>query len=1565
VGGVGAWGRNGEGEQGIFPPYEGSVCPKTYGPQASALPTNVPIGASGSKLYGAGQQYMSLSPTGEVWEWGEDNEGSMGLGHEECGVRLPARLKITGVSEVKSAAFGGGISLWITSTGTLYGAGSDASDQLGYGGETGGERAYTPKLISGVSEVIEAAGGDETSYALESNGSVWAWGGNRYGQLGNGTSSTKYTKTPAAVPGLSNVIAIAANGSTAYALESSGKVFAWGGNAEGELGNGKTVQSDSAIEIPGLAGVKSFEQSGAAVTQLVVKTDGSVWGWGPNQHDLLLDEKTEPSLVPIQVKGLSEVTEIASSYNNAMVLKSNGTVWSWGTNEEGQLGNGTNNEASTPVEAFGVTNASQIAAGNRSEAVVSTVFHPVALTYPEEIGGSNPSGPCGCGQGSGGDPVDTATGEFSETYTDLSIPGRGIRLGLTRSYGSGAAATKGALGYGWNYNYGMSLQPGEPDVVVKQENGSQVSFTKTGSTYTAPSWAQATLVHNESGVWTFTRRDKTIFTFSSEGRLTSEKNLNGYVTAFTYPSSSEMVVTDPAGRTLKLAFNTEGLLTSVTDGFGRTVSYKYESAGNLSEVINVGGGHTQYTYDSEHHLLTIREPKYYGEEKSTKPVLTTEYAEGRVTSQTDQVGRTTKFEYKTSETTGVAFLTTIITDPAGHETAHLYRDGVEQASVAGYGTIEAAATSFTYDSATGLVDGVCTALGHCTTRTYDEHGNKLKETDPLGRTTEYTYDALNDVKTVKDPLGVTTTMTYDGSGNILTKSRPLLNSKKEVIATQKTEYKYGGTEPVYPGDITSIVEPNGNTWKYRYDAYGDLISTTAPPTAENSKGDQTSYGYNTATGWRTSRVAPKGNLTGETAKYTTTYGYDNFGHVISIHDPLWTEAKAPLHQKTFHYDANQNLEYTIDGNGKKTVNTYDPADELIETEKPNGSKIRQDYWPNGLLKDRYDPNNNDTSYEYDVRGDLTSETNAEKQTTTYRYDADGHLIEREAPGANCAESGCSVYLHDAAGELTEISHPDGKTPNLTKITYDADGHRTGMTDASGTSTWSWDSLGRLTSSKDGYGNELTYGYDLDGNLTTITYPGKLTVTRKFDAADRMESLEDWSGNKTTFTYDADSNLVGETLPSGAKVTSTLSYDATDHNTAITVAKEKTTLAGFTYTRDGVDQLASAVTTGLTEASQSYSYTPNEQLETSGPAAEPTKYAYEPAGNITKRSKTAFLAYNSADEPCWQASSEVSKPECEATPTGATKYTYENSGNRISTTPSGGKAVSYVYNDDNELTSYNGAASYVYDGDGVRLAKTVGKTTEHFVWDHADSTPLLLEDGTNYYIYGPTGLPLEQISKSGTITYLFHDQLGSTRLLVNTKGEKVGGYNYDPYGIATHTGTVTTPLQYAGQYADSESGLIYMRARYYDPTSGQFLTVDPLVTVTQTPYGYVSDNPLNAGDPTGLEGACETAAEYLERLERLEKLRERVARENAEEQREIEEQEKPWENLLGKTIKVLGGCDAGSTVGIVGGVAVGAGVGGPAGAVVGATVGGPIGCIAGAIGTVYAPVNPLQPSEGGP
>jgi RHS repeat-associated protein len=142
-----------------------------------------------------------------------------------------------------------------------------------------------------------------------------------------------------------------------------------------------------------------------------------------------------------------------------------------------------------------------------------------------------------------------------------------------------------------------------------------------------------------------------------------------------------------------------------------------------------------------------------------------------------------------------------------------------------------------------------------------------------------------------------------------------------------------------------------------------------------------------------------------------------------------------------------------------------------------------------------------------------------------------------------------------------------------------------------------------------------------------------------------------------------------------------------------------------------------------------------------------------------------------------------------------------------------------------------------------------------VWNLASGLPLLLNDATAHYIYGPGGTAVEQIKLVGstaTPTYLHQDQLNSTVLITTSAGTVADTYTYDPFGAVTaHTGTTNTSLQFNGQYLDSETGLIYLRARYYHPATAQFLSLDPLASVTRARYSYASGNPLSSTDPSGL------------------------------------------------------------------------------------------------------------------
>jgi RHS repeat-associated protein len=246
----------------------------------------------------------------------------------------------------------------------------------------------------------------------------------------------------------------------------------------------------------------------------------------------------------------------------------------------------------------------------------------------------------------------------------------------------------------------------------------------------------------------------------------------------------------------------------------------------------------------------------------------------------------------------------------------------------------------------------------------------------------------------------------------------------------------------------------------------------------------------------------------------------------------------------------------------------------------------------------------------------------------------------------------------------------------------------------------------------------------------------------------------------------------------------------------------------------------------------------------------TPYAYDAAGDPTTVGANT-QAFDAAGQLCW-SSSTATQAGCAAPPAGVTTDGFNSSGDRTSATPATGTATTYGYDQTSRLTSFTGpaaSATYTYDGDGLRMTKTVGGSTATFVWDNG-STPNILGDGSNTYLYGPDGLPIEQTGPAGTFWFV-HDQVGSTLALLDATGHVAGTYTYSPFGLTTRSGTATTPMQYTGQYTDAESGLVYLRARYYDPATAQFLTLDPEVNSTHTPYAYTADNPVNLTDLTGL------------------------------------------------------------------------------------------------------------------
>ena len=251
------------------------------------------------------------------------------------------------------------------SDGTVWTWGYNAYGQLGNNTTTD---SAVPVPVSGLSGVIAVAGAAYQTIALKADGTVWAWGWNGVGQLGN--NSTVDSKVPVQVQGLTRVRAIAAGASHLLALKADGTVWAWGYNSNGQIGNNTTTDALVPVQVIGLSGVTAI--AGGYTSSHALKADGTVWGWGYNGGGQLGNNSTVDSKLPVQVQGLSGVAAIAAGWFHVLAVKGDGTVSAWGYNAHGQVGNNSLVDAKLPVSVAGLVNVSYVAANGESSFVQRT-----------------------------------------------------------------------------------------------------------------------------------------------------------------------------------------------------------------------------------------------------------------------------------------------------------------------------------------------------------------------------------------------------------------------------------------------------------------------------------------------------------------------------------------------------------------------------------------------------------------------------------------------------------------------------------------------------------------------------------------------------------------------------------------------------------------------------------------------------------------------------------------------------------------------------------------------------------------------------------------------------------------------------------------------------------------------------------------------------------------------------------------------------------------------------------------------------------------------------------------
>jgi RHS repeat-associated protein len=775
-------------------------------------------------------------------------------------------------------------------------------------------------------------------------------------------------------------------------------------------------------------------------------------------------------------------------------------------------------------------------------------------------------------------PVNCATGVFWHEFTDVSVPGRGVPLQLTRTYSSINAEVDGPFGYGWSSSYGMSLSIDSETGAgtVHEEGGSSVMFPPSGpGEFEKPPRVLASLRENGDGTYSFIRfSDHIQYVFAADGRLLSEVDRNGNATTLSYSGGKLTTITDPSGRTLSLAYSGSHV-SAVTDPMGRTAEYAYDGAGDLVEAIGPLGRTWHFSYDGFHRLLTMTDPRNGVTANTYDPA-------GRVVAQTDPMNRETTWEYE-GDPTSPEGGTTRLTDPRGDLTVYHYRNLELVSLTEGAGTVGEATTSYHYDPTTLGVTQIVDPDGYATSNEYDSRGNLLRTTDQNGYVIAYEYGPEDEVIAATDPRGTTTNYRYDSDGNLLEKSTPLTETGEEAVTT----YSYEAA----PGEITKVIDPIGNATELGYDAHGNRISLT------DADGRETTFEYN-LDGELTGSVSPAGNAPGgNPAAHRTVYEHDAAGELTSETDPLG-------HKTEYGYDGNGNRTSVTDALGHTTERSFDADDELVQVTRADGSMLEDEYDPAGNRVAQIDGAGNETLYGYDALGRQTSVTDPNGNTTYVTYDPAGRRTSILDPEGNA-----TYFGYDGVGQVTEIEYSDGTTPSVYQY-YDEDGNRIYRYDGSGESTFTYDSLNRMTSAIDGSGATVDYEYDLGGRLTGITYPEGHHVGRAYDGAGNLTSVTDWLGHTTQFSYDEDANRTGIAYPNG--VHTVRAFDAADRLEGVLDRAGGSTLASFDYTRDAAGQVTAEQFSNGGAGETSLSHDELNQLVQAGTE----EYGYDEAGNPT-------------------------------------------------------------------------------------------------------------------------------------------------------------------------------------------------------------------------------------------------------------------------------------------------------------------------------------------------------------
>jgi RHS repeat-associated protein len=918
-----------------------------------------------------------------------------------------------------------------------------------------------------------------------------------------------------------------------------------------------------------------------------------------------------------------------------------------------------------------------------------------------------------------------------------------------------------------------------------------------------PLWAETT-DYNEAGqvietidrfgAITQTRYDARGNVVETRTQSKDDSEIVWIVTRTAYDSNGRAIATtDPF-----LVDDEDERITDVDDL--RITRTLYDDMGRVKETRRLWGVEIESNEDAEHEGLfsTLFDPND-DTTTSRKSTTSSEYDdEGRVKNTTSAEGPsaeglTTFYEY----------------DDAGRQTATVYAIDLDHDNVVEVTTDadgkpisgpEMIRSITTYDipdaeenltpdtSVTGPPTGN-PPITHTTTTVHDSAGRPFKTIFADDTSTQTLYDSAGRRSAGIDQLGRRTDYEYDSSGRLIAVTLPSV--------TIPNPDNLSGTITVHP------------RYEYGYDIHGNQTSivTNAYLTSDGQEVVYLEKGANGAD------VEVERRSIGEepiVAGVVTTFSYDHLGR--RTERALAGQSHGSSATEKDNYDNFGRIVSHRDFEGQITTYIYDDDASVPLSERNElGRLVEMRYYTTQALADA-----NGTS----------------QQAIHYRYDIFGRQIELTSYAAG-SQTHQTSYLYNADGQIETVTNGQG---TIQYEYFAATGALKRMYTTADDTSYEYDDAGRLRNvtvtklrgtdhSSDPL--ETTYQYDKAGNLDVVLLSNGMSMDYEYDALDRLDEQLIKNGNTLVQSYDyvwlanGQKDYVVETDYTGAFAVTTKidwEYDALDR-----LIKETYDL-GNDGQNDDDDYIAT--------------------------------YSYDLTGNRLK--KTLDKVGTSADEIITYSYNNKDQLTSEtSTLSNTTTYFYDGNGSQI-TKNHGSQSDTYSYDLLNHLTSASVdgvSSSYSYDESDNRIKSTTGGESTYFLVDQLNPTGYsqVLEEKSS-----PTATPtisyvlgMDVIGQatSSDVHYLLYDGHGSTRLLADDTGTIDERYDYDAFGNALFAFTPATILLYTGEQVDLGLNQYYLRARYYQPSSGRFTSFDSLLLAPHK-YRYAAANPVNNTDPTG-------------------------------------------------------------------------------------------------------------------